>query len=116
MSIHVCKCKHNGIEEYHLRYPGLSEDEAQNIADMINGGALSLYQNTKKEVSWKAERLEQWTQIASWIHDQILTFDGNDSARSSLLSEISRVLDMAFGHMPTAIEYVTMEKLNHVEP
>ena len=25
MSIHVCKCTHNGREEYHLRYPGMTE-------------------------------------------------------------------------------------------
>ena len=41
MSIHVCKCDHNGRTEYHLRYPGMSKDEAQWIADEINGGALT---------------------------------------------------------------------------
>ena len=40
MSIHVCKCIHKGQEEFHLRYPGLSEAQAQSIADKINGGAL----------------------------------------------------------------------------
>ncbi len=43
MSIHVCKCVHNGIEEYHLRYPGLTEKEAQQIADKINAGALESF-------------------------------------------------------------------------
>lgn len=41
MSIHVCKCTHNGREEWHLRYPGLSQEDAQRLADRINGGALS---------------------------------------------------------------------------
>ena len=41
MSIHVCKCVHNGKEEYHLRYPGLKEHEAQAIADKINSGILN---------------------------------------------------------------------------
>lgn len=41
MSIHVCKCTHKGREEFHLRYPGMTEDEAQSLADRINGGALS---------------------------------------------------------------------------
>ena len=40
MSIHVCKCTHNGREEYHLRYPGMTEAEARELADRINGGWL----------------------------------------------------------------------------
>ena len=39
MSVHVCKCEHNGRTEYHLRYPGMTEKEAQDWADKINGGA-----------------------------------------------------------------------------
>lgn len=42
MSIHVCKCVHNGRVEYHLRYPGMTEIEAQALADKINGGGLSI--------------------------------------------------------------------------
>jgi hypothetical protein len=40
MSIHVCKCEHSGRTEYHLRYPGMTQDEAQALADRINGGEL----------------------------------------------------------------------------
>lgn len=40
MSIHVCKCDHNGRTEYHLRYPGMTQEEAQRLADKINGGAM----------------------------------------------------------------------------
>lgn len=40
MSIHVCKCIHNGREEYHLRYPGMSERAAMELADTINGDRL----------------------------------------------------------------------------
>lgn len=40
MSIHVCKCQHNGREEYHIRYPGMTEAAAQELADKINGGWL----------------------------------------------------------------------------
>jgi len=40
MSIHICKCTHNGREEYHLRYPGMTEAAAQELADRINGGWL----------------------------------------------------------------------------
>ena len=36
MSIHVCKCSHNGRDEYHLRYPGMTEKEALELADKIN--------------------------------------------------------------------------------
>jgi hypothetical protein len=41
MSIHVCKCEHKGRTEYHLRYPGMYESEAQELADKINSGALA---------------------------------------------------------------------------
>lgn len=41
MSIHVRACLHNGVTEYHLRYPGMSLPEAQAIADKINAGALN---------------------------------------------------------------------------
>lgn len=40
MSIHVCRCLHNGCDEWHLRYPGMREKEAQSLADRINAGAL----------------------------------------------------------------------------
>lgn len=36
MSIHASKCGN----EWHLRYPGLDEKEAQSIADRINAGAF----------------------------------------------------------------------------
>lgn len=41
MSIHVCKCTHKGEVEYHLRYPGMSEAAAQEVADKINAGLLT---------------------------------------------------------------------------
>lgn len=37
MSVHVCKCEHKGKVEYHLRYPGMSKSEAQNLANQLNG-------------------------------------------------------------------------------
>jgi len=40
MSIHVCKCKHKGKVEYHLRYPGMTEQQAQELANDINAGCL----------------------------------------------------------------------------
>jgi hypothetical protein len=40
MSIHVCQCVHNGKVEYHLRYPGMTREEAQELADKINAGGL----------------------------------------------------------------------------
>lgn len=40
MSIHVCKCEHNGRTEFHLRYPGMDESVAQRLADRINGGEV----------------------------------------------------------------------------
>ena len=43
MSVHVCKCEHNGRTEFHLRYPGLTEKQAQDIADKINSGMLDAH-------------------------------------------------------------------------
>ncbi len=41
MSIHVCECERLGKVEFHLRYPDMSKEEAQSIADRINIGLLS---------------------------------------------------------------------------
>lgn len=41
MSIHVCKCERHDRPEFHLRYPGMTEQEAQRLADRINGGCLN---------------------------------------------------------------------------
>ena len=54
MSIHVCKCTHNGREEYHLRYPGMTEAAAQELADRINGGGLQ----PKQKVGGLAEAVK----------------------------------------------------------
>ena len=51
MSIHVCKCFHNGNVEYHLRYPGMSEDAAQNLADLLNAGYLKIPDNQSEYVT-----------------------------------------------------------------
>lgn len=40
MSVHVCPCMHHGAVEWHLRYPGMSQEAAQGIADKINSGML----------------------------------------------------------------------------
>ena len=50
MSMHVCKCQWNGKDEWHIRYPGLTEKEAQEIANAINGGAVTLYRRQRKLV------------------------------------------------------------------
>lgn len=50
MSIHVCKCIHNGREEHHLRYPGMTEAAAQELADQINSGALTEVARLRAEV------------------------------------------------------------------
>jgi len=42
MSLHVVKSEYNGHQEYHLRYPGMTKEAAQRLADRINGGALEL--------------------------------------------------------------------------
>ena len=57
MSIHVCKCTHNGREEYHLRYPGMTEAAAQELADEITGGALSYAKRYKEEQAKRREEV-----------------------------------------------------------
>lgn len=56
MSIHVCKCTHNGREEYHLRYPGMTEAAAQELADRINGGWLRKPEESNLAKAVKAAR------------------------------------------------------------
>lgn len=70
MSIHVCKCEHNGRTEYHLRYPGMTQDEAQALADRINGGELV---GAEHPVRQNAARWQWLTRHAS------LGFDGAPS-------------------------------------
>ena len=51
MSIHVCRCERHGVEEFHLRYPGMKEESAQRIADEINGGALDHFVDANKKIA-----------------------------------------------------------------
>ena len=62
MSIHVCKCEHNGRTDYHLRYPGMTQDEAQALADRINGGELV---GADHPVRKDAERY-RWLRKQNW--------------------------------------------------
>lgn len=50
MSVHVCKCIHNGRVEFHIRYPGMSESEALELADSINAGKYPSIKNRNKEL------------------------------------------------------------------
>lgn len=51
MSIHVCKCSHAGRDEWHLRYPGMRQDEAQWIADQINSGEREALRSIARELA-----------------------------------------------------------------
>jgi len=59
VSFHFCRCDRGAHREWHLRYPGLTEEEAQQIANMINDGVLELYSEllTRKEAAAKARTL-----------------------------------------------------------
>lgn len=48
MSIHVCESVYRGNAEFHLRYPGMTEQEAQNLADSINGGCVPVRSSPPK--------------------------------------------------------------------
>lgn len=60
MSIHVVVCDHCGRMENHLRYPGMTKAEAQNLADRINGGWKGLtdeeIEKTHETQVWDARR------------------------------------------------------------
>lgn len=53
------------------------------------------------------EKLENWEAVAGFIHNKVDTFDGDCDDRSDLLVEIGRVIDMAFGDMPSAMNYIS---------
>jgi len=60
MSIHVCRCEHNNRTEYHLRYPGMTQEEAQALADRINGGELdNKLREALRKANSQAERFER---------------------------------------------------------
>lgn len=45
----VCKCHRTGYEdEYHIRYQGLTKEEAQEIASAINSGALAVWREMRR--------------------------------------------------------------------
>ena len=59
MSVHVCPCMHHGAVEWHLRYPGMSQEAAQGIADKINSGMLDSKQaHHIAALAARVERLE----------------------------------------------------------
>jgi len=60
MSVHVEERKNpsNGRMEWIIRYPGWTREEAQRVADAINGGAV------QDHAKAKAERLDRlWSQV-----------------------------------------------------
>lgn len=42
MNLQVCACEYGGNFEYHIRYPGMTEQEAHNLVHNINSSMLSL--------------------------------------------------------------------------
>lgn len=81
MSIHVCKCVHNGREEFHLRYPGLTQSEAQQLADKINGGALN--------------RVEHAAAVAEHFQNQIAPLRSELEAARGKVEALTRERDDA---------------------
>lgn len=48
MSMHVCTCSYVGKIEYHIRYPGLTEREAQEIANALNSDAITVWRQMRR--------------------------------------------------------------------
>lgn len=85
MSVHVCQCQYRGHAEWHLRYPGLSEQNAQLVADAINGGVLKYSKLTPVLLSM-ADFIDK--QIAKTAADMI-TMSG-EGGEVKLLEELSQ--------------------------
>jgi hypothetical protein len=60
MSVHVCRCVHNGREEFHIRYPGMTERQALNLADDINGGKFAAPPVPESEALGLLKQLRAW--------------------------------------------------------
>lgn len=77
MSVHVCECEHNGRTEYHLRYPGMTQAEAQNWADKINGGSPYDAPTPAQEVTQSEPIYQLQRGDGSWIDQDKASYDYN---------------------------------------
>lgn len=71
MSVHVCHASYNGKDEYHIRYPGWTEKDAQRMADQINSGALYLRELREGEVMAAYMEFDR-TASKSWTNAEYL--------------------------------------------
>ena len=71
MSIHVCKCIHNGTEEFHLRMPGVPESRAEAIASLINSGKLD-QADYQAATSRQEARIEALRDSLNWALSSII--------------------------------------------
>lgn len=62
MSVHIIKCVHGGRVEWHLRYPGMTEQAAQALADDINSGKFMNEQQRQELAELRAYKAatETW--------------------------------------------------------
>lgn len=81
MSVHVCKCTHNGIDEWHIRYPGMSQEGAQQIADKINAGWLDGRDATAAIEQARREEREACAAIAEEAEYLIFAYGSDAVAR-----------------------------------
>ena len=94
MSIHVCKCTRNGVDEHHLRYPGMSQEWAQRIADKINYGWLDGSDPPQKRIAALEAQLAAITRVA----EQYQTEAGRLTAELAAAQETASVMSEELGY------------------
>lgn len=103
MSIHVCECDNHGRTEFHLRYPGMTEREAQATADRINGGFASAPPPPASEPAPKADVVdsEAWLDEAMRLFDLAFAYQGTFRA-NQLRNQLRTHLALALATHPAA--------------
>ena len=98
MSIHVCKCEHNGKTEYHLRYPGVNQDEAQGLADQINGGAILALRQDQAGDQWREAVEERFA-----VNHLDMPEDPREAIKKLIATEVRDALDPSISSAAAAL-------------
>lgn len=86
MSIHVCECARDGKHEWHLRYPGMTEAEAQALADKINGGEVG------GDATYWRRRARVVEQRLSQLEKEIIRLRGGKPLTAEFIAEHNQAL------------------------
>jgi hypothetical protein len=105
MSVHVCECKTAGKpDEYHIRYPGWTQGQAQDVADRINAGLLQSWQEQKlRTLSEDGRRVFHLLVIATYRG--VKDTKSPDEIRKAAItlygkSLVNEVISVMWDHLP----------------